>query len=115
MSDTVCADCGKPFDSERPAGYVNVQASLRYHAGCGDPFGQKARDAELTKVIAQRDKLLEVVRPFAEHAQFFESHDVDEHFDCHPKDENFAYVDSELTVGDLRKARDIRNEITEGK
>lgn len=45
-----CADCGKPiFDGE--AGWARSDPyGKRYHAACGDPFGLKAKDAEIERL-----------------------------------------------------------------
>lgn len=80
--------------SDEPA----FEELLKMTARAGDLVDEKA---VLTSRVA---KLEAALRPFAKHAQFFAFHEDDEHFDCHPKDDNFEHVDSEITVGDLRRA-----------
>lgn len=67
--------------------------------------------AALTKALAERDALLEVVKPFADLAEQYRD-DV-------PDSLGFGSVNAhpfeDFSLADLRKARDVRNEIDAGK
>lgn len=53
MSET-CADCGKPINYGEPSYYSKDPAGgdfgKTYHSHCGDPFGIKAKDAEIARL-----------------------------------------------------------------
>jgi len=48
-----CAECGKPVTIGQGSYYDRApheDIGRVYHSGCGDPFGIKAKDAEITKL-----------------------------------------------------------------
>lgn len=54
-----CADCGKPIDMHEASYYrkdPTTDIGKSYHSMCGDPFGTKAKDAEIERLTKERDE-----------------------------------------------------------
>lgn len=110
MSETVCAECGLPFTLVRPSAYIE-DGTRCYHAGCGDPFGVKARQAELFRLRSALDDLITAAEPFTA---------------LHGNDEPNIYASTqtiaefgpdtsiEITVGDLRSISEAVRKAKEG-
>jgi len=55
----ICADCGKKIGMLEPSYYRKGDDDIgrAYHAACGDPYGLKAKDAEIELLRAEIEQL----------------------------------------------------------
>ena len=55
-----CADCGKPIDMHEASYYRKdplLDIGQSFHSRCGDPFGIKAKDAEIARLTLENWQL----------------------------------------------------------
>ena len=65
MSDEICADCGKPIFGNQGSYYSknpDEDIGRAYHSQCGDPFGVRARDAEIARLKSAIREAIDTIR-----------------------------------------------------
>lgn len=71
-----CTDCGKPIETGQgsysrldPAGVIGKM----FHSTCGDPFGIKAKDAEIARLKLEIDTLEDVIKNLGDERDIYKA------------------------------------------